>query len=99
MPTIQIGIFSVTITSAVVTQGLVERTSPASVVAGLLNVTLGLTLKDEFGNLASGSFTITVNGGSWYNALVVFIDGIATITFGVTFVGAYTDIPVAVIVP
>lgn len=98
MATIQIGLFNVIITFSVVSQGLVERTSPASVVAGLLNVTLGLTLKDEYGNLVSGSYTITVKAGDWYNALVVFTDGIASITFGVTAAGIYTDIPVAVVI-
>lgn len=98
MATIQIGIFNVTITAAGVSQGIVNRTSAASVVAGPSNVTLGLTLKDEYGNLVSGSYTIIVKAGDWYNDIVIFVDGIATIIFTVTIVGVYVDIPVAVVI-
>lgn len=98
MATIQIGIFSVSVIYAQVSQGTVNRTSAASVVAGPANVALGLTLKDEYGNLVSGSYTVTVKAGDWYNAIVEFIDGIASITFAVTVTGVYIDIPVAVVI-
>lgn len=98
MASIQIGTFGVTITYAIVSQGIVNRTSGASVVAGPSNVALGLTLKDEYGNLVSGSYTITVKNGDWYNDIVEFVDGIASITFAVTVTGVYVDIPVAVVI-
>jgi hypothetical protein len=98
MAQIQIGTFTVTITAAIVSEGTVNRTSPASVVAGTNNVTLNLQLKDGFGNLVSGSYTITVKDGEWFNAPVDFVDGIATITFDVTVAGIYANIPVAVVI-
>lgn len=99
MATFQIGIFSVTITNAVASQGTVNRTSPAFAVAGASNVILGLSLQDQYGNLVSGSYTVKVKAGEWFEDVVDFVDGIATITFGVTIAGIYTDIPVEVTVP
>ena len=102
MPEIQIGVFSVTITAAGIDGAscLVVRTSGASVVAGPGNVALSLTLKDEYGNLVSGTYGVKVKAGDWFNEVaIVFTNGVAGITFGVTVASAYIDVPVAVVVP
>lgn len=102
MPELQIGTFTVTITTTGVIDAVnstVELTSPASVVAGIDNVTLLLTLKDEYNNLVSGTFGVKVQAdGSWFDEVaVVFTDGVANITFGVTVAAVHTDIPVLIV--
>lgn len=104
MPELQIGTFSITVlTTGVVdaTNSTVELTTPAEVVAGVDNVGLLLTLKDEYNNLVSGTFGVKVKAdGSWFDeAAVVFTDGVANITFGVTEAAVHTDIPVLIITP
>lgn len=102
MPEVQIGTFSVTILTTGVVDGTnseVVLISAAEVVAGANNVELQLTLKDEFGNLVSGTFGVKVQtDGSWLDeAAIVFTDGVANVTFDVTVAAVYTDIPVLIV--
>ncbi|MBA7579670.1 hypothetical protein ES695_05170 [Candidatus Atribacteria bacterium 1244-E10-H5-B2] len=61
----------------------------------------GLTLKDEYGNLVSGTYGVKVmaDGNLFDGPAVVFTDGVASITFSITEAIAHTDIPVFVVIP
>ncbi|RXG66006.1 hypothetical protein ES695_05180, partial [Candidatus Atribacteria bacterium 1244-E10-H5-B2] len=62
MADLQIGTFSVTITATAIDGPMSEvaLTSADPAVAGADNITLGLTLKDEYGNLVSGTYGVKV---------------------------------------
>ena len=74
----------------------VTRTSSSAVEAGNDNVTVEMSIKDQYENLISGSLPVTVKVGDWFDEEVEFVDGEASVTMTVETAAVYSDIPVTV---